>query len=101
VHPHAAGLDLGSEELWAGVPEDRDDPPVRSFGTFTPDRFGLAEWLVSCRIDPVALDSTGVYGIPVYESLEARGFKVSLVKAHPLKPVPGRKRDSKACQWIQ
>ena len=60
VTPHAAGLDIGSEEIWACVPEDRDDQPVRSFGTLTPDLFGLAEWLVSCRIETVALESTGV-----------------------------------------
>jgi transposase len=101
VNPHAAGLDIGSEEIWACVPEDRDDQPVRSFGTFTPDLFGLAEWLVSCRIDTVAMESTGVYWIPVYEILEARGFKVYLVNAHHLKHVPGRKSDSKDCQWIQ
>ena len=101
VNPHAAGLDIGSEEIWACVPEDRDDQPVRSFGTFTPDLFGLAEWLVSCRIDTVAMESTGVYWIPVYEILDARGFKVYLVNAHHLKHVPGRKSDSKDCQWIQ
>src|SRR5687768_7753345 len=101
VHPHAAGLDIGSEEIWACVPEDRDDQPVRSFGTFTPDLFALAEWLVSCRIDTVAMESTGVYWIPVYEILEARGLKVPLVNAHHLKHVPGRKSDSKDCQWIQ
>ena len=101
VHPHAAGLDIGSEEIWACVPEDRDAQPVRSFGTFTPDLLALAEWLVSCRIDTVAMESTGVYWIPVYEILEARGFKVYLVNAHHLKHVPGRKSDSKDCQWIQ
>ena len=101
VNPHAAGLDIGSEEIWACVPEERDDQPVRSFGTFTPDLFGLAEWLVSCRIETVAMESTGVYWIPVDEILEARGFKVYLVNAHHLKHVPGRKSDSKDCQWIQ
>jgi transposase len=101
VNPHAAGLDIGSEEIWACVPEDRDDQPVRSCGTFPPDLLGLAEWLVSCRIDTVAMESTGVSWIPVSEILEARGFNVYRVNAHHLKHVPGRKSDSKDCQWIQ
>jgi transposase len=101
VHPHAAGLDIGSEAIWACVPEDRDDQPVRSFGTFTPALLALAEWLVSCRINTVALESTGVYWIPVDEILEARGFNVYLVNAHHLKQVPGRKSDSQDGQWIQ
>jgi transposase len=101
VNPHAAGLDIGSGEIWACVPEDRDAEPVRSFETFTPDLLALADWLAGCRIDTVAMESTGVYWIPVYEILEARGFKVYLVNAHHLKHVPGRKSDSKDCQWIQ
>lgn len=101
VNPHAAGLDIGSEEIWACVPEDRDPQPVRSFGTFTPDLYTLAAWLHACRIETVAMESTGVYWIPVYEILEARGFKVHLVNARHLKHVPGRKSDVKDCQWIQ
>jgi transposase len=101
VNPHAAGLDIGSEEIWACVPEDRDAEPVRSFGTFTPDLFALADWLATCRIETVAMESTGVYWIPVYEVLEARGFRVYLVNARHLKHVPGRKSDVKDCQWIQ
>jgi transposase len=101
VNPHAAGLDIGSEEIWACVPEDRDPQPVRSFGTFTPDLYTLAAWLHACRVDTVAMESTGVYWIPVYEILEARGFQVHLVNARHLKHVPGRKSDVKDCQWIQ
>jgi transposase len=101
VNPHAAGLDIGSEEIWACVPEDRDPQPVRSFGTFTPDLYRLAAWLHTCRIETVAMESTGVYWIPVYEILEARGFQVHLVNARHLKHVPGRKTDVKDCQWIQ
>src|ERR671922_1529801 len=101
VNPHAAGLDIGSEEIWACVPEDRDAEPVRSFGTFTPDLLALAEWLASCRIDTVAMESPGVYWIPVYEVLEAPGFRVYLVNACHLKHVPGRKTDITDCQWIQ
>jgi transposase len=101
VNPHAAGLDIGSEEIWACVPEDRDPQPVRSFGTFTPDLYTLAAWLHACRVETVAMESTGVYWIPVYEILEARGFQVHLVNARHLKHVPGRKSDVKDCQWIQ
>jgi transposase len=101
VNPHAAGLDIGSEEIWACVPEDRDPQPVRSFGTFTPDLYMLAAWLHACQIETVAMESTGVYWIPVYEILEARGFQVHLVNARHLKHVPGRKTDVKDCQWIQ
>jgi transposase len=101
VNPHAAGLDIGSEEIWACVPEDRDPQPVRSFGTFTPDLYTLAAWLHACQIETVAMESTGVYWIPVYEILEARGFQVHLVNARHLKHVPGRKSDVKDCQWIQ
>ena len=101
VNPHAAGLDIGSEEIWACVPEDRDAEPVRAFGTFTPDLYALADWLATCRIETVAMESTGVYWIPVYEILEARGFQVYLVNARHLKHVPGRKSDVKDCQWIQ
>ena len=83
------------------MPEDRDAEPVRPFGTFTPDLDALADWLATCRIATVAMESTGVYGIPVYEILEARGFQVHLVNARHLKHVPGRKSDVKDCQWIQ
>jgi transposase len=74
---------------------------VRSFGTLTPDRLALADWLASCRIDTVAMESTGVSWSPIYEVLEARGFRVHLVHARHLKHVPGRKSDSQECQWIQ
>jgi len=101
INPHAAGLDISSEEIWACVPEDRDAQPVRPFGTFTPDLYALAGWLATCRIETVAMESTGVYWMPMYEILEARGFRVYLVNAHHVKHVPGRKSDVKDCQWIQ
>lgn len=101
VNPHAAGLDIGSEEIWACVPADRAAEPVRKFGTYTPDLYALADWLKACGIETVAMESTGVYWIPVYEILEARGFKVYLVNARHLKHVPGRKSDVQDCQWIQ
>jgi len=101
INPHAAGLDIGSEELWACVPEDRDAEPGRPFGTFTPDLYALAEWLAAGQIETVAMESTGVSWIPVYEMLEVRGFRVHLVNARHLKHVPGRKSDVKDGQWMQ
>jgi hypothetical protein len=74
VNPNAAGLDIGSAEIWACVPADRDPQPVCVFGTFTPDLHALADWLEACGIETVAMESTRVYWIPVYELLEARGF---------------------------
>ena len=74
---------------------------MNAYGTFTPDLYVLADWLAACRIETVAMESTGVYWIPVYEILEARGFQVHLVNARHLKHVPGRKSDVKDCQWIQ
>jgi transposase len=99
--PDAAGLDIGAEEIWACVPPERAAQPVRRFGTFTPDLHALADWLAQCAVKTVAMESTGVYWIPIYEILEARGFEVALVNAHHLKNVPGRKSDVQDCQWIQ
>lgn len=101
VHPNAAGLDIGAREIWACVPTDRDAEWVRRFGTFTLDLHHLADWLAQCGVDTVAMESTGVYWIPVFEILEARGFQVYLVNARHLKNVPGRKSDYQDCQWIQ
>ncbi|NCC34013.1 MAG: IS110 family transposase, partial [Chloroflexia bacterium] len=101
VNPDAAGLDIGAERMWVCVPSDRDQPAVRSFGTFTPDLNALVDWLVACKITTVAMESTGVYWIPIYEMLEARGLEAVLVNAHHLKIVPGRKSDVQDCQWIQ
>ncbi len=101
VNSNAAGLDIGSDEIWACVPADRDPQPVRKFGTFTPDLQALAAWLAACHIDTVAMESTGVYWIPVFEILEARGLDPQVVNARHLKNVPGRKSDWQDCQWIQ
>src|SRR5207248_1590228 len=101
VNPQAAGLDIGASEIWACVPADRDDTPVRCFGTFTPDLEALAAWLVACRVTTVAMESTGVYWIPIFELLEERGLQVYLVNARHIKNVPGRKSDVQDCQWIQ
>ena len=101
LNPDAAGLDLGASEIWVAVPPDRDPQPVRSFETFTPDLQALAEWLMACRVKTVAMESTGVYWIPIFELLEARGFEVYLVNAQHIHNVPGRKSDVQDCQWIQ
>jgi len=101
VCPDAAGLDIGAGEIWACVPADRADPAVRCFATFTPDLHALADWLIACRVSTVAMESTGVYWVPVFEILEARGLKVYLVNARHIRNVPGRKSDVQDCQWIQ
>jgi transposase len=101
LHPDAAGLDIGASEIWVAVPPDRDPSPVRPFATFTPDLLALADWLAACRVKTVAMESTGVYWIPIFELLEARGFEVYLVNAQHIHNVPGRKSDVQDCQWIQ
>src|SRR5260221_1004684 len=101
INPHAAGLDIGAREIWACVPADRDETPVRCFGTFTPDLEALAAWLVACGVTTVAMESTGVYWIPIYELLEERSVQARLVNARHIKNVPGRKSDVQDNQWIQ
>ncbi|MGH9550813.1 MAG: IS110 family transposase, partial [Terriglobales bacterium] len=99
--PDEAGLDIGASEIWVAVPPDRDPEPVRPFSTFTPDLERLADWLAACRVTSVAMESTGVYWIPIFELLEGRGLEVYLVNARHIKNVPGRKSDVQDCQWIQ
>ena len=101
IQPNAAGIDCGSEHHYVAVPSDRDPEPVRSFKTFTAHLHRLADWLQSLGIKTVAMESTGVYWIPIYEILEERGFEVVLVNARHIKNVPGRKSDVLDCQWIQ
>lgn len=101
LHPDAAGIDVGASELYVAVPSDRDAESVRSFPTFTRDLNALADWLQQCGVRSVAMESTSVYWIPVYQILEARGFEVYLVNAQHVKNVPGRKTDVSDCQWIQ
>ena len=101
VHPEAAGIDVGSRSHFVSVSPDRDDRPVREFEAFTADLHALADWLTQCRVTTVALESTGVYWIPLFEILEQRGFEVLLVDARRLKTVPGRKTDVLDCQWLQ
>ena len=101
MRAHAGGMDIGAEEIFVAVPDDHDQEPVRRFSTFTSDLYALADWLQHCGITTVAMESTGVYWIPVFQILEGRGFEVFLVNAHYLKSVPGRKSDVSDCQWIQ
>jgi len=100
VNPNAAGIDIGSEVHYVAVPPDRDPEPVRSFKCFTADLNRLADWLEECGIETLAMESTGVYWIPLYQILEARGFEVILVNARHVKNVPGRKSDVLDCQWL-
>jgi len=101
INLNAAGIDIGSRSHFVAVPADRDAQPVQEFPTFTPDLERLADWLTECGITTVAMESTGVYWIPLFELLESRGFEVKLVNAHHIKNVPGRKTDVVDCQWIQ
>lgn len=101
INRHAAGMDIGAEEIYVAVPPDQDPESVRSFPTFTADLVRLAEWLKTCQIETVAMEATGVYWIPLYELLEEEGFEVCLVNARHLKNVSGRKTDVLDCQWIQ
>jgi transposase len=101
INLNAAGIDIGSECHMVAVPEGRAEVSVREFGTFTADLEALVAWLKKCGVTTVAMESTGVYWIPVFELLERRGFKVKLVDARHVKNVSGRKSDVLDCQWIQ
>ena len=101
LHPHAAGIDCGSAEHFVAVPPDRDTTAVRSFPTFTADLYRLADWLTACRVTHVAMEATGVYWIPIFEMLDARGFQVILVNARHVKNLPGRKSDVSDCEWLR
>jgi transposase len=102
IHPNAAGIDVGSKEHLVAVPPDRDPEPVRTFQAFTPDLHQLAAWLKRCGIETVAMESTGIYWLSLYEVLEQHGFEVRVVNARHVKNVPGRsKSDVLDCQWIR
>ena len=101
INPNVAGIDCGSAEHYVAVPPDRDPTPVQAFTTFTSDLIRLADWLTACRVTSVAMEATGVYWIPLYELLEARGFEVLLVNARHFKNVPGRKSDVSDCEWLR
>ena len=99
--PNASGIDIGAREIYVAVPPDRDEHPVRKCGTFTSDLDEMAEWLVSCGITTVAMESTGVYWIPVYDAVERHGMEACLVNPRNMKNVPGKRTDFHECQWIQ
>jgi transposase len=101
VFPNAAGIDVGSSSHWVAVPKGAADEPVREFGAMTDDLNAMADWLLACGVDTVALESTGIYWIPVFEVLERHGLTVWLVDARQMKYVPGRKSDVLDCQWLQ
>lgn len=101
LNRNAAGIDVGAEEFYVAVPKGRDVESVRTFPTFTADIHHLVDWLIHCQIETVAMESTGVYWIPLYEILEEQGFEVFLVNARHLKNVSGRKTDVLDCQWLQ
>ena len=101
LFPNAAGMDIGAREIWVCVPAERDPEPVRRFSTFTPDLIALANWLSACHVDTVAMESTGVYWIPVFNLFEEHGLHPALIEPRQLKRVPGRKSDVLDCQWIQ
>ena len=101
THPDAAGIDVGSQVHYVAVPEGRAQVSVRSFGAYTAQLDELVQWLKDCAIKTVAMESTGVYWIPLYQKLEEAGFEVLLVDARQVKHVPGRKSDVQDCQWVQ
>lgn len=101
VRAKAAGIDVGASSHWVSVPPECDAQAVREFGCYTPDLEALVGWLQQCGIETVAMESTGVYWIALYEMLESAGIEVILVNAQHLKHVPGRKSDVHDCQWLR
>jgi transposase len=102
IQPDAAGIDLGSREHWvAGPPLQDNTPNVQRFGTTTPELLRLADWFKEQKVNTVAMESTGVYWIPLFEILDSRGFEVILANARQVSHVPGRKTDMLDCQWLQ
>jgi transposase len=101
AHPNAAGIDIGAREICVCVPADRDAQSVRTFETFTDSLRELARWLVVCKVDTVAMESTGNYWIPLHQVLCEHGIAVALVNARHVRHVPGRKSDVIDCQWLQ
>ena len=101
INPNAGGIDIGAAESWVSVPPGRDEEPVRKFAMFTRDLYAMAGWLKQCGIKSVAMESTGVYWIPVFQILERQGIEVVLVNAKYAKNVAGRKTDWLDCQWLR
>lgn len=101
VNRQAAGIDIGAHENWACVAVSKTEQVVQHFGTYTADLHALARWLRGYQVSSVAMESTGVYWIPLFELLEHEGFQCHLISAAAIKRVPGRKSDVLDCQWIQ
>jgi transposase len=101
INLNAGGIDIGDMEIWVCVPEGRDEPSVLCFGTFTCELYKIADWLEACRVETVAMESTSIYWIPLYEILVSRGIKTYVVNAQHVKTMPGRKTDILDCQWLQ
>jgi transposase len=102
IRPMVAGIDIGASSHWVCGPAGEDgEAPVEVFGATTPDLLRMAAWLRELEVESIAMESTYVYWIPVYEVLEELGFEVCLVNARSLKYVPGRKTDMNDCQWLQ
>src|SRR5437899_5180423 len=100
IHPDAAGIDIGNEFHYVAVPPSRDNQPVRRFGCTTAELKAMATWLRQCGIGTVAMQSTGVYWVAVYDILEQAGMEVYLVNARETKNLPGRKTDVQESQWL-
>ena len=100
VHTEAAGIDVGGSEHWVAINPDRGAEPVRRFGCFTANLREMARWLREKGVRSVAMQSTGVHWMPVFEVLEQHGLEVFLVNARHTKNVPGRKSDIQECQWL-
>ena len=101
VNPTAAAIDIGSTMHMAAVNPEACDTPIRAFGTFTQDLHALAYWFKACGVTSIAMEPTGVYWIPAFEVLEARGFAVILVNARYGKNMLGRKTDVSDAGWLR
>ncbi|MCB1713837.1 MAG: transposase [Candidatus Competibacteraceae bacterium] len=101
LHEHAAGIDSGATFHVVAIPPALDAEPVQTFGTFTQERHRLAEWLVEHKITTVAMESTGVYWVAVFEIFQNHGIDVQWVNAREANAVPGRKTDINDAQWLQ
>jgi len=99
--PDAAAADIGANEIWVAVGPDRCEQPVRRFGAFTEDLQAILQWLRECGIRTLAMESTGLYWVGLYQLLADAGIEVCLVNARHVKNVPGRKSDVRDCQWLQ
>lgn len=102
IRPNTAGIDIGSSEHWVSVHPDSAEQSVQKFGTFTCDLYSIADWLAKCNVKYVAMESTGIYWIPLFQILEEKGFDVSLINARQIKIVEARgKTDRLDCEWIR